>query len=445
MPETEMRALQQLGQVEYQQFAVWYKAYYNRDAPPNDVKLVNNDVYKFWRQNIAPATWSSEMEMEATKEWYQKTPEEEAAFTRWYKGVYGEAPTEKASEPGSIWHQAFRGLTSLPPEGLAEDTPGELLDPFAMTKYQTWQAGQAEKEFAWQQQQARDKASWESTQQLREYDMSRWRRDAAIAQWETDRLRNRLGGDSGFAQEQAMQKEMAKQFEQQRQALISSISPSSRDWIGMWRAQTQVNPFGERERTPDEELAKLQLDKKDIDETYKAAIDLEKRAASDPDRSLKADERQIIDIVKAAKDDISHKLLNVQLARNAGKWGLPMPSGANEEQYQAGGWSVPRGDPATGYEVGKPDSGKVAPASMPNIPAWLQAASGIKGRVPETRTDILRPSAQSWRRLDPSQQGMFEGLVDWAGNIPFEDIKAQMARETPQKRLGSQWTPIRQV
>jgi len=316
---------------------------------------------------------------------------------------------------------------------------------FGREKFE-WQKEQEGKLTPWQQQQLQQQ-SWET---LNQADIARWTRDAEIANLNVRRMEAQLsgvGGEAGWIPEQKKQAQLSQEFENIRSQMIQNLSPSPRNWIAIEKARMMENPYGARERNPQEELLKAQEEYKDAKEMWALGKQIQSEASKDPMRSLDQREKQMIELSKVALDNAAKQLHRARLTEGVvmGKeWAKSLlseqPREVQEEIEQEAYWATPRGDVATGFEVGRPSGG--TKPTMPEIPAWLQQASGLKGRVPETRKPILTPSGQSWTALSPTQQSMYAGLVDWVGQRSFEDIDWQRRQMLPKApSLGRTWKP----
>jgi len=245
--------------------------------------------------------------------------------------------------------------------------------------------------------------------------------------------------------------ELANQWEQTRQDMIASLQPEARNWIGLYKAQNMVNPFQKKQLTADEEFAYAQERAESISD---AADEIRKRM-KDPNDTLtqarvsnpQTYEEQVANAILQSEQSANQQLMEMKLARNAGKGfikGDAITDIVNKysDQYEAGYWATPQPDVINGgFTVGMPSINREVNTN-PEIPEWLQTVSNVKGKVPETRTEIQRPSLQMWNTLTPTQQSMYAGLVDWAGNVPYEDVTNTMAISATQPlSLGRAWKP----
>jgi len=215
-------------------------------------------------------------------------------------------------------------------------------------------------------------------------------------QREQMQLAQRGGGLGGYGQDyreeaqyyQAQMKEMeraqqAKDFETMRQNMISEWEDSPRDWVKLYKAKIATNPFG--------------------------STTVDKTIGSPEDTG---------------------------------------PSGPDPEGHYRTTWEEATDGPTSGsmqpmYEW-IPTKKPVVPKT-PEIPDWLAQMTGMYGRVPEERGDILTPSPQGWAATPWSQREMWGGLVGAAGKRPEMDILEQMQIMLPQNpTLGSRNAPFRQ-
>jgi len=235
--------------------------------------------------------------------------------------------------------------------------------------------------------------------------------------------------------------DLAAEFEEMKRQMIAAITPSQRNWIALWAAENQQNPYTQA-LSPDEELEALQSEAdliassaKNIRGRMKDPNDpLTQGAIGSPQNT----EQQMAQAVLNAETVIGEKLSEMKLARAAGisqvlGTGLDVPQeilSKYPEQVEAGVWSQPRAE-GGGFAVGKPEEPSEAVSDMPEIPDWLASLSGVKGNVPKKRTAITTPSAQQWTALTPTKQQMYAGLVDWAGERTYEDILTGMQQQLP--------------
>jgi len=244
-----------------------------------------------------------------------------------------------------------------------------------------------------------------------------------------------LGADEGRNQE-----ELARQFEDMRQQVIGAMEPEARDWIGMWKAKNVPNPFRSQPQTSDESYQGLQ----EYGDRIKDAADRVRKRMNDSDDPLTTSgvltgwstEEQAARATLIAEKEVNKQLTGVAEERALGsswaKAGEQYPMGGASPAAEAGFWATPRTAPGgEGTVVGEPSMPREPLPTMPEIPLWLQRASGLTGRVPETRQPITTPSGQSWMRLNPTQKSMYAGLADWAGERTFSDIMWEMQRQLP--------------
>ncbi len=361
-----------------------------------------------------------------------------------------------ANQLKSLWTQ-YKAQTTQPVSGTTptDTTTGvvspedDLMKRLAMLDIEKfdWQKTQAERDWA-SRNELNPYQNWQIRQseqsRLDELEKARLGREGETANFNAQRLMSYFQPkqDELNARIAEMDRQTKSQeFENIKRDVLSSAQASPRDWIGMYKVKNTQNPYAPAR--PVNQLETIQQyteEAKRLDAALKTAKELEKDATTDPNRSLSAQERQMIDTVKAAWANTRNVLLNAQI-----KYGQEVASGNLQTE---GGWAAPRTTGVNTFEEGgDPWSGtpKVVPSSMPAIPDWLQKASGLTGNVPEQRTDILRPSGQSWNQLAPTQQSMYAGLADWSSTIPFEDIMSSMQKQLPQNpSLGNRWSAARQ-
>uniref|UniRef100_A0A6M3L619 Uncharacterized protein n=1 Tax=viral metagenome TaxID=1070528 RepID=A0A6M3L619_9ZZZZ len=207
---------------------------------------------------------------------------------------------------------------------------------------------------------------------------------------------------------QMKEMERAKQaadFETMRKDMISAWSNSPRDWIKLYEAQNEPNPYGST--------------------TVDSTIWEEEPDESDPE----------------------------VIAANA-KWATPRPMGGGNFSVgkptkgdKGGGYAMSTGPDGEPIYTWVPTREPIVPKT-PEIPDWLSKFSGMTGRVPEKsagRSDILTPSMQSYNKLTAGQRDMWGGLIDWAGARTQADILDQMnMMRTKNPTLGRRTTPARQ-
>jgi len=83
----------------------------------------------------------------------------------------------------------------------------------------------------------------------------------------------------------------------------------------------------------------------------------------------------------------------------------------------------------------------------PPAEAWMQSL--IPGQTEGyglTKEQAITPSAQQWSRMPWEQRQKFEGYVNWANKIPFEQLMENMGAMVPGGTVSyrNQWTPAKQ-
>ena len=248
----------------------------------------------------------------------------------------------------------------------------------------------------------------------------------------------------------------ALDFETMREHLIESVRPESRSWISQY-VKSVANPFAEQtSRRSDDDYAMLQDEAK----RTKIAADRVRAKLKNPNDSLTPPDLYSADMAENTEAGAARRILNAEKIVNqrlmemdadrargilAAQTGAGVPGGERAEQAY---WATPRATATGNYVVGQPGAPVQRTPLTPEIPEWLQRASGLKGRVPEKRSasDILAPSGQSWAQMTPQQQGMYAGLVDWAGKKSFEDIMGEVAMQLPRTpSLPRSWKAFEQV
>ncbi len=318
-----------------------------------------------------------------------------------------------------------------------------------------WQSEQDLKEraFGWQQQEAKNEAQARAWEQLNAADRARWTAQAESSRFETERMMGIFRNVEAEREEiERQKKEMA--WDAMRQDILSSVQGSPRSWIQTSRAANMQNPYTKSPETFQQNLETLREDYKQVKEAAKNV----RSRLNDKDDSLtwqnidkpQTTEDQMAAIVLNAEKDLTNKLneANVAWLRAKGytdaspqtQVSPDIQAEANEEAQ----WATPKGDEASGYTVGRPST---PVETRTKIPDWLQKAAGVGKFVPKTgtRVPILTPSGQSWSAMSPTQQQMYAGLVDVAGERTFEDIdwqRRQMLTQTPS--LGRRWQPATQ-
>jgi len=427
-----MGAATQIGTLEYLKFIEWYQAQYGVEPPANDVNLATNPQYVHWKKYIRPEVWS---------------PTEETAYTKQIGEQFGFAPTGMPAPPTlpTAIGEEDEGLIEY---GGKKYTREELL---VMLPWLEFQERQKETERQTMMQ-GLDRANALQQAQLG----ASYAQDIARAA-EINRLYYRPEGDiSGYNKMQAAK---AGEFETLRKNLISQFAESPRDWIKLYQAQNVANPFGEqRGLSPQENMAAAQAES----EHYtKVAANIHKRMKDPNDPFTDA----IIDNPKNEEERAASELLraeryardiyqNMETAWFKGTHpNAPIRQGSapagfiDEAEYATEArWAQERREISPGvYEIGRPGRTEKPKPKMPEIPQWLQVASGLTGRVPETRKPILTPSGQSWTQLQPGQQEMYQGLVNWSGERPFSDIMATMQKQLPaEPSFGRKFKPFAQ-
>jgi len=285
----------------------------------------------------------------------------------------------------------------------------------------------------------REVLAGQSLERLNQADIARWRAEEQRNVLENSRLMSRLRGDRSQEEEQAYQAKLAKDFEDMR----GMFQNSPRNWI----IASQPNPFLPQEKTADASLASIQEEAKRASSASKTADKEYDRIVAEG-RLPTPEEQNRFNIVWSWATETNRRKDQLELAREAGmRGGGFTDTGIGEaEQAQAGQWATPRPTGSGNFLVGEPETPKTP--TMPKIPDWLAQASGVSGYVPEkgTKVPILTPSGQSWMAMTPTQQEMFGGLVDWAGQRTMEDILTQTQSMLPKSpSLGRKWTPARQM
>ncbi len=323
----------------------------------------------------------------------------------------------------------------------ATEVAGEAWKKYG-AQYQQWSdiqsSAQRQKEFDWQ------KTQWQSEMATRMAEAQTQRmtaevgRQTEVAQLGAQDLMMRLQGNREWATQQQQQADLATQYDQIKRQVLSSIEPTPRNWITMYRAQNTPNPYRPQPMDAQQQLAFAEDEAKRLGS---AASNVYKRM-KDPNDSLtqssvanpRTTEQQLAKITIDAAKNAQNVLDEMRLARSVGAGTVKDPYAQEiaqkyPEQSEAGKWSQPRPIGGGNFEVGAPTEPPLS--NMPEIPGWLSMASGVGGKVPTERVPIQIPSGQSWQRLEPTQQQMFAGLADWAGVKTFEDIMAQMQRQQP--------------
>lgn len=246
----------------------------------------------------------------------------------------------------------------------------------------------------------------------------------------------------------------AVDFETMREHLIESVRPEKRSWITDY-VRSVANPFaGQAPRRSDEDYAMLQDEAK----RTKIAADRVRARLKNPDDSLTMSkvlnpeslEEQMAAVILQAEKTANQKLMGMEAERAKGILAAESGGGVGGLQGQAeqAYWATPRATATGNYVMGEPSALRTREPLTPEIPEWLQRASGLSGRVPETRftSSISPPSMQSWQQMTSAQQGMYAGLADWAGKQSFEDIMGETIRQLPQNpRVPRSWKAFAQV
>jgi|6_EtaG_2_1085325.scaffolds.fasta_scaffold01346_2 hypothetical protein len=251
---------------------------------------------------------------------------------------------------------------------------------------------------------------------------------------------------------------------------IAALSASPRSWIDLYKWQNEPNPFAVQQRTPEEEVVAAEKEVK----LYQAASNILSKREKDPTDPLFVSanpnisnqpltpEQTFAAGIRQRLRNAEDKLIEFTIPTEA-EAGAADITGTTPEKIRglAHQWASNREHPdfanvtpeeqralmAVAMESGFGDKPAPPAPTMPEIPRWLQTASGITGRVPKTRQPMLTPSGQSWSRLNPTQREMFAGLSDFAGERPFEDVIGQTQSMLPQApSLGSnRWSAALQV
>lgn len=465
--EITMGAQEKLGSLEYQKFTEWYKSYYNKEAPPNGIALVNDPVYRHWANYIRPATWSPQMETEATQKGFEIIPEEQKAFTDWYKGVYNKTPTEKAMQPGSIWHQAFREQFTPPPTttptgvtdgGAKQEVITEGGRDFLVTYDETGKiilrehlgiTPEARDEGITPFQQAQiNRWGEQDTQQLR---LAQAEREQSIANWNQARTIGHLQGDSsvGLAFERDRIKEqLASQWDKQmtniNAVLEAATEATGKDWIKDYQARRQMkidlasmsNPFTVRPDTTADELSRMKEELKSLNQSTKT---IEERNR-DPFKSVTEDEQIVLDARNRLEETIHSKEARYYSSpEGQAAIGRPTPYG----------WEVGGGDPegiATRKKQQELQMLKSQPATPLATMSLAGLVPGLTAGQPITKQAIETPSQQTWAKTPLSEREKWAGYSDWAGGTPYRDVLQQMGTMSSQApSLGRRWQPARQA
>lgn len=246
--------------------------------------------------------------------------------------------------------------------------------------------------------------------------------------------------------------DLARQrFEEMKEHLMSVTQGQPRNWIQDYVKNVQ-NPY-----PAEKDLGEAYTQLQDDAARLKVAADQIRARMKNPNDHLTPDsianpsnlEEETAAVILQAENTTNQKLMEIEAQRAIGRGlaqtgkGLPLTaSGASEAAY----WATPRATATGNYVVGKPEAKNQVPLT-PEIPDWLVRASGLAGRVPETRnaSNILTPSGQSWQGMLPSQQSQYAGLVDWAGKRSIGDVLGQMQMQLPQPTRGKTWGGFRQI
>ncbi len=299
---------------------------------------------------------------------------------------------------------------------------------------------QREKALDWQ------KTQWQSEMATRMAEAQTQRmtaeeaRKAQVAQLGAQDLMMRLQGNREWATQQQQQADLATQYDQIKRQVLSSIEPTPRNWITMYRAQNTPNPYRPQPMDAQQQLAFAEDEAKRLgaaaNNIYKRMKDPNDQLTRETVANPRTTEQQLAKITIDAAKNAQNVLDEMRLARSVGTGTVKDPYAQEiaqryPEQTEAGKWAQPRPIGGGNFEVGAPETREPPVSTMPEIPGWLSMASGVGGRVPTERVPLQIPSGQSWQRLEPTQQQMFAGLADWAGVQTFEDIMAQMQRQQP--------------
>lgn len=304
---------------------------------------------------------------------------------------------------------------------------------------------------------AREQFEWQKELADREYERDKLATQYAVESRQAAEIYRTLGTQSERDRENLQRQMQEGEWEKIRSQLAGQLQSSPRDWISHFRAVNAPNPYASQPRNMADEIAGLAEDVKQYKSAEKIAIDIEKRY---PAGEVPAQIRQAIDAAQKATTHAEERYLNLTSEFNTGKELGQMGLTQNEaekairEEYgrapteaEKEGWLAgPRPMEGGGSVLGRESESQPKSPTMPEIPTWLQQVSGLTGRVPETRTQVVTPSAQQWTRLMPEQQQMYAGLVDWAGEDTYLTKMTQMQQQIPKAlTLGKRWAPARQV
>ncbi len=405
-------------QRDLQAFDAWIQQIYS----PSDAQLIMNDIlggtplksnqqYQYWVEQGKPTGTEVTKATQTTGQVPQVVSE----------GGYDWMPRVNI-ETGEIEGYDLIGATPKVDTGLSAG--------------QTWQVQQD---------------IWDREQREREL------RETQAQRWETQTARALT---PGVATDNRAQ--LAEEWERMRQEIITQLSPSARNWIALspevQNTLKASNPFiqqgGFAGGVPVQAgvFEGVQQNMAEAVSGWKTATAIEKMAANDPNRSLSQNEQQLIQNAKDVYAKASMDLVNAHAARAKGRdmaesGALPPGSATNiaDELTMEAYWATPKTSGPWAGTAGLQDGAEPQPTT-PEIPSWLSRVSGLTGRVPETRVEVQRPSAQMWGKLLPTERDMYAGLVDWSGAKTFESKMAQMLKEIPKEStLGGRWKPAFQV
>jgi hypothetical protein len=280
-------------------------------------------------------------------------------------------------------------------------------------------------QWRWEQEFAREGQQWQ--QQLQ------WAKDAAAGAQAQVRLAGRFGG--GTSEPRRSEQEL---FEAARQEILGSLQ-GPRDWIQRWNVESKPNPYADiRDRTSSEKVAGAQENLKQAKELLKEFKDAEKAAASDPNRTLTFEEKQLGEVARQMMQTnagIITRELGIDPAGDAG-----IDVGSSYSRF-GGGTEIIGGRRRGSESALRPEP----QPTTPETPSWLQALYPEMGANIE-KMPVMPLSGQWMSRLSPSQLQGWAGYVDWAGEGQTpEQLLWQTQRQLPRTpRTAQRWTPARQ-
>ena len=235
----------------------------------------------------------------------------------------------------------------------------------------------------------------------------------------------------------------AEQFEREREKILGSLTGPA-NWIKKREAEIKPNPFKQKLRTTDEEVAFWRGEEK---ERSLAAKEVSRRA-TDPNDPLTwqkiwnpgtLEEQMAGQIIQAQKTALT------RLTESEGEQAI--------ERERSGGWDIGTyPSDVTGEEVPyrifrQDEDTAPIPVDIPT-PSWLTKFAPRQAAGAELQKQrIPTPSGQQWARTPWSEREGLRGFTEWAGFRDLRDIEGQMAMMQPRTPWGAgnqRWAPARQ-